>query len=100
MPVKSVIGGKAPFRRAVLAHAATSTLVDAGLRARHPVHATPEVAVRIEHETTSGVSATTRETQGEGEIVRLVDEIEHERRTAAPIRCRQSSAVLKTHAEQ
>ena len=67
---------------AELAHAATDALVDAGLRAGHPVHAAPEIAFRIEHEPAIGIDAAAREAQRESEVVRDVGEIRHEGRTA------------------
>src|SRR5271156_904402 len=40
---------------AELAHTTTDALVNPRLRAGHPVHATPEIAVRVEHETANRV---------------------------------------------
>ena len=65
-----------------LDHAATDALVDAGLRAGHPVLPAPEVALRIEHEPPIGVIAAAREAEREGEVVRSLGEIGHEGRTA------------------
>ncbi len=83
MPVKPVIGGESAVPLgAELAHAAAGALVDAGLRAGHPVHAAPEIAVRIKHETAIGVIPAARETQRESEVVRDIDEIRREWRAA------------------
>src|SRR6516225_868833 len=60
---------------AKLGDAATDALVDAGLRAGHPVLAAPEVAFRIEHEPPIRVTSTTRETKTEGKVLRGVGEI-------------------------
>ena len=52
IPVKPVIGARAGFRWANSGYAAAGALIDAGLRAGHPVLSAPEVALGIEHEPT------------------------------------------------
>src|SRR5262249_15907223 len=64
-----------------LNHAATRALVDAGLRSGQPVLTAPKIAVRIKHQTSSGIIAAAREGQREGEVVRNVNQIRREGRT-------------------
>src|SRR5262249_58232328 len=62
--------------------AAPDVADDAGLRSRHPVLPTPEVAVRIEHEPPRGVNPAASETETEDEVGRRPGEVRHERRLA------------------
>ena len=97
MPVKPKIGGESGVPLGgELEHATAGALVDAGLRAGQPVLAAPEVAVRVEHEASIGIIPAARETQREGEVVRNINQIWREGRTAPRIGPRGADRLRQT----
>ena len=66
--------------RAELRDASADVLHSVGLRARHPIHTAPEIAVGVEHQPARRVDATARKAQDEREVIRRVQQVRHKRR--------------------